>query len=648
MNRKLKYFGISIILLGLLIWTPVFAGITGEVFAEEISENEAAFATSYDVVYDIGEDGVTTVTEKITLRNLTSQYYAEQFKLTLGSTQISDIRANDPGGALEVKSEQKDTSTEITVKFNQQVAGVGKVLPWTLQFKSKDFAEKVGKVWEVRAPKISSTSNLESYNLTVSVPQSFGEPTQVSPTPKNKTTQGGRIFLTFDQESLKNSGVSANFGTLQLFNFDLSYHLENNNLVQILTNIALPPDTAYQDVIFQRITPQPLNVTVDDDGNYLAWYKLSRGEKLDVKVIGSAKLYTSSKIREPFLEDSLRKKYLQQDKYWEKDHPKITATLAEILGNTPPKEQNEKVKLIYRYVVDSLKYDSARLTDDIERFGAITALNNPKSAICMEFTDLFVTLARAAGVPARELDGFAYTQNPKLRPLSLTRDLLHAWPEYWDDKRGWVMVDPTWENTTGGVDYFSKLDLNHFVFVIKGSSSSQPVPAGAYKYEQSSSGDVKVTLSDRDFLGKPQLDVNIEAASPIFSGFPKKIKVTVSNVGNAIYPPNNFGVSSQKISILNDPPSGSGPIPAFGKATFDFNIRTARHPFGVKSLFDSYTDEITVLVGGEKFIKQVKVEPFYIFRRIPMIVIGVIGSMVAIYLTLLGGLIYRKRFLQKK
>ena len=599
------------------------------------------FSTSYDVIYDVGEDGITTVTEKITLKNLTSQYFADQFKLTLGSTQIFDIKANDPGGVLDVKSEQKDTSTEIIVKFNQQVAGIGKELPWTLQFKSKDFAEKVGKVWEVRAPKISSTTNLDSYNLTISIPLAFGEPTSISPTPKSKTVSSGRIFLTFNQESLKNSGVSANFGNYQLFNFDLSYHLENNNLVSILTNIALPPDTAYQDVIFQRITPQPLNVTVDDDGNYLAWYKLKRGEKLDVKAIGSAKLYTSSKILKPSLEEVLRKKYLQQDKYWEKDHPQITATLAEILGDTPPKEQNEKVKLIYSYIVNSLKYDSNRLTDKIERFGATTALNNPKSAVCMEFTDLFVALARAAGVPARELDGFAYTQNPKLRPLSLTKDLLHAWPEYWDDKRGWVMVDPTWENTTGGVDYFNKLDLNHFVFVIKGSSSSQPVPAGAYKYRGSDTQDVKVTLSDLDFLGKPQLDVSLDVASPIFSGFPNKIKVTVSNVGNAIYPSNSFGVSSQKISILNDQKgSGSGPIPAFGKATFDFNIRT-------KSLFDSYTDEITVLVGGEKFVKQVRVEPFYIFRRIPMIVILVVLGILAIYGTILGTLIYRKRIKPK-
>src|SRR3989344_3578926 len=422
------------------------------------------FATSYDVLYDVSESGVTTVTEKVTLKNLTSEYFANQFKLTIGATEVFDIVASDPGGVLDVTQEQKDISTTIVIKFNQQVAGLGKILPWTLTFKSKDFAEKVGKVWEVRVPRISSTSNLESYNLTLSVPQSFGQPSLISPTPRNQTVSAGKLFLTFDKGALQSSGISADFGTNQLFDFDLIYHLENKNLVSALTNIALPPDTPFQDVIYQRIDPKPLNVTVDSDGNYLAWYRLNRSQKLDVRLIGSAKLYTNSKVKNPSLDEALRKKYTEAQKYWEKDNPQIVDKLNEILKDNPSQDSEGKARLIYQFVVDYLKYDSERLKDTaIERLGAVTALNNPNSAVCMEFTDLFIALTRAAGIPARELNGYAYTNNTVLRPLSLNKDILHAWPEYWSDRRGWVMVDPTWENTTGGVDYFSKLDLSHFV-----------------------------------------------------------------------------------------------------------------------------------------------------------------------------------------
>ncbi|MBI3103739.1 transglutaminase domain-containing protein [Candidatus Daviesbacteria bacterium] len=601
------------------------------------------FATSYDVVYDVGLDGVTTVTEKVTLKNLTSQYYANQFKLMIGATQISDIKGSDPGGALETSSELKDTSTTINVKFNQQVAGLGKELPWTLQFKSKDFAEKLGKVWAVHAPKVSSTANLENYNLTISVPTSFGEPTLISPTPKSQTTAGSRMFFTFEKDQLLESGVSASFGSIQLFDFDLSYHLQNDNLVPILTNIALPPDTSFQDVIFQRIEPKPLNVTVDTDGNYLAWYRLLRGQKIDIKVVGSAKLYTKSKVKNPIMEESVREKYTKDDKYWESNHPQIALTLAKILEPESIRDSSDKVRLIYKYVVNLLKYDSSRLEDSaiggVDRLGAVTALNNPNSAVCMEFTDLFITLARAAGIPARELNGFAYTANTTLRPLSLTRDVLHAWPEYWDERRGWVMVDPTWENTTGGVDYFSKLDLNHFIFAIKGSSSSQPPPAGSYKIPGEDTRDVKVTLSDIDFLGKSQIDVKIESEEPILAGFPSRLKVKVINLGNAVYPSSSFDILAQNLTILDGKDQKLGPIPAFGEASFEFNIRT-------KSLFDTYDDQIRVLIGSLKFTKDVHIKPFIILQTIPLIFAGVVLGMGGIYLLVLGGLLYRRKILK--
>lgn len=628
MLRKIFLAIFLLFTFNLLIITSVYA-------AEE-------FATSYDVTYDVGTDGVTTVTEKITLRNLTSQYYATQFSLTIGSTQITDVSASDPSGTLNVTQEQKGTSTTLGVKFNQQVAGAGKVLPWTLKFKSKDFASLQGKVWEVTVPKVVTSAGLENYNLTLSIPQSFGEPTAISPTPRTQVLNSGKLFLTFDKEQLTNSGVSASFGTNQLFDFDLTYHLENSNLVPVITNIALPPDTEYQDVIYQRLDPKPINVTVDDDGNFLAWYRLTRGQKLDVKLIGSAKLYTNSKVKNPYLSDKIKHKYLKPDKYWEVDHPEIKRKVSEILGPNPPPSNIEKAKLIHKFVVSSLKYDPSRLSEiNIERLGAVTALNNPTSAVCMEFTDLFITLARAAGIPARELDGFAYTSNPNLRPLSLSLDVLHAWPQFWDDKKGWVMIDPTWENTTGGVNYFDKLDLNHFVFAIKGESSQLPAPAGSYKYKGVNSKDVNVNFAKDDFLGKPQIDIQMETQNPIISGFPGKVKIKIANLGNSMQQSSNLTMQTGRITVLGNNTVISGPIPAFGTGEYQFDIRT-------KSLLENYNDTLEVNFAGQKYQKQVEVRPFFVFQGFPYILFGLLSIFGILYFGLLGGFIYRRKFLKKR
>lgn len=598
------------------------------------------FGTSYDVIYDVGEDGITTVTEKVILKNLTSQFYASEFKLIIGATQITDIKASDEGGSLKLDSQTKENNTIIDVKFNQQIAGINKSLPWTLQFKSKDFAEKVGKVWEIRAPKVASSKNLQNYNLTIAIPGSFGDPSLISPTPKTQTVNNGKLFLTFNMDQLFQSGVSANFGQMQLYDFDLTYHLQNNNLVPVLTNIALPPDTAYQDVIFSRLDPKPLNVTQDMDGNYLAWYRLSRGQRMDVSVTGSSKLYASSKAKNPTLSDDLKAKYLKSDKYWEKDNPAITSKLTEILGSNPPLKNEEKAKLVYAYVVNNLKYDSTRLNSDTDRLGALTILNNPTNAVCMEFTDLFIALSRAAGVPARELDGFAYTTNQTLRPLSLAKDTLHAWPEYWSEERGWIMVDPTWEETSGGVNYFNKLDLNHFVFAIKGLSSSSPSPAGSYKGLRDDSRDVKVNLTDKDFLGKAQLDVVIDTPKPFLTGFPAKLKIKIKNIGNAVFPSSSFSVIASKVTIL-DAGQNSGTIPAFGTAEFDVNFRT-------KSIFDSFDDQIIFLIGSQKFTKDIRVNSILSLSFLPFLVGGVILMMILIYLIVLSGHVYASRKPKKK
>jgi len=136
-------------------------------------------------------------------------------------------------------------------------------------------------------------------------------------------------------------------------------------------------------------------------------------------------------------------------------------------------------------VVNSLDYDFDVIQKDyVQRNGALKALNKEVPAACMEFTDLFITLARSAGIPARELNGYAINvyQNVSL-PLSIklkSGDFLHSWPEYYDPNFGWVPVDPTWGNTSQ-LDFFSKLDNSHFAFVIKGRDSEYPLPAGFYR-----------------------------------------------------------------------------------------------------------------------------------------------------------------------
>jgi len=605
-----------------IILFVLFFAIAPKVLAQE------EFSTSYDTTYDVGSDGITAVKEKITLKNLTSKYYASNFILTIGSTEIIDLKASDDAGPMEVNLEHKDNTSIITAKFNQQVAGLNKSQTFNLSFKSKDFTQNIGRTWEVNLPKIPESSNISNYNLVLSVPVAFGDPTSISPSPKSESQTFDRLFFTFSKNQITKSGISVNFGTAQVFDFILKYNLENNSLFPIMTSIVIPPDTAYQDILINNLKPNPVNVTVDEDGNWLAWYRLPRRSKQEVVVIGSAKLYIKPKSND-FLQLSQQQsnKLIKGDEFWETNNPAILSTLTEIFSQGTPKQNREKTRLIYQYVVSHLKYDTSRLNNNnIERLGAVTALNNPNSAVCMEFTDLLITLLRANKIPARELDGFAYSQNSNLRPLSLSKDLLHAWVEYFDEQKGWVMVDPTWENSSGGVDYFNKFDLNHLVFAIKGISSKMPYV----------SDDVKVTVSENDFLGKPQIVIESEAPSYLWAGFPANLSVTISNQGNSIQSPITLTINTNTIKVLNSHIINLNSIPPLGSTTHQFSLRT---PF----IWQETRDSLEINLGSETITKQVTIKPFFMFIPIPVIFLSLGITVAGIYIIILGIHFYRKR-----
>lgn len=72
---------------------------------------------------------------------------------------------------------------------------------------------------------------------------------------------------------------------------------------------------------------------------------------------------------------------------------------------------------------------------------------------CTEHTLLFTALARAAGIPARQLGGIIYVENPE--PLFGW----HAWAQI-HDGTGWIGVDPTWRQV--------RVDPTHVQFSFSG------------------------------------------------------------------------------------------------------------------------------------------------------------------------------------
>jgi len=492
------------------------------------------FTAAYDVTYTVSEDATCEVLQRISLTNTTREYYASEHSLSVGKAEITGVWARDVGGPLSPQIETHDGGEQvIKTVFSRPVAGVGKVLTWELGYET-DAAEKHGRILRVDLPGIKRQTGVSSYSLKLRVPKSFGGPAYISPTPQKSWQDSTYQVFEFDRGQLEQGGVRAGFGENQVLAFDLSYYLKNQHSQKAYTEIALLPDIrGRQKIIFEQLSPAPEEIRVDEDGNYLAKYLLAPEEELSVDFSGKAVLSYPEKADFPVgmrgdIPLDLVERYTTGQNYWEVESGRIKEKVQAL--TRPERTVAENARSIYEYVVAHLVYNAARVGGDFERLGAVAALDSRDQALCVEYADLFVTLCRAAGIPARVIDGFAYNDDPEL--FSASGDVLHSWAEVYLPGVGWWPVDPTWGSTTGGADYFADFDLGHLAFVVKGSDSEAPYPAGTYRWKEDQTGAVTVSFFEGDFGGD---DVRLEAELLVpdraLSGWPTEGRLVVKNVG---------------------------------------------------------------------------------------------------------------------
>ena len=552
------------------------------------------FKTEYNISYQVNKNGIVSVDHQISLTNKLSRVYATQYSLTLPSTQIQNIKASDGDGDCQVEINKDPKSTTIIIKFNQQVVGVDKTLTFNLTYENLNAALRKGEIWEINIPRISNLSEIDSYSLSLNVPQSFGNPAFIRPEPIEVIESENFKTYRFTQNRLSESGINATFGPFQIFDFTLFYYLDNSHYSMAETEIALPPDTAFQQLSFKNLDPKPLNIRVDQDGNWLAKYKLKPRQQLKVTVSGKVKILAQPQKDFPQPNKEILDDNLSASLYWEVNHPQIIKLSKNL--KTP--------EAIYNFVINTLEYNFDRVAEGVERLGAVKALENPSQAICMEFTDLFITLARASGIPAREINGFAYTDDIRFRPLNLVTDVLHSWPEYYDEKKQlWVPIDPTWEKTTEGIDYFYKSDLNHFVFTIHGQNSEEPYPAGSYKSPDSMEKTVQVAFGEYEPEKPPKLKVDFNLPAQIFWKETKKGKLIIKNEGQTAFYDLEVKIDAQGVVLSSAHQQKIPILPPFSHREIPLIITS-------ENVFANSGGLIKISVNDKDFEKEIEIGSF--------------------------------------
>jgi len=491
------------------------------------------FNTDHIVTYDVKDSGLVIVDQEITITNNTPTFFVSSYKLDINQLSINNVKAYDTQGSILDQVEEEGGITSIFLIFNDKSVGQGSKLSFTISYETSDIASNNGLIWDINIPKITHQDEISSYKVLLNVSKSIGSEIYISPKAKLKTQNSDIISYQFDKNQIQDSSISASFGEYQYYYFKLKYKLRNLNLLSTKQEIALPPDIyGHQKIYYLSISKHPENIHIDPDGNYIASYYLPTGTSKEIELTGVIKVFNKfiniddgGQIEQ--LPEIYSKNYTISQRYWDIDNPEIFEKANEL---TNGKEKiTEKAFEIYKYMVNNFSYNYSLIGSKYsERLGSSKAFNNPQDAVCTEFSDTTIALLRSVGIPSRELNGFGYTLDEQLRPLSV--DILHSWVEYYDPNLGWIPIDPTWAHTSK-VDYFNRMDTNHIVFVRKGLSSTSPEPPGSYSVggEKEKLIDINITTdSPEDYK---QVGVEYQNKS-ILNLIRKNRIVSIKNLGN--------------------------------------------------------------------------------------------------------------------
>jgi hypothetical protein len=585
------------------------------------------FSASYNVKYTVDEANVTAINEKVTLKNKTDKFFPSSFGLLISATNIENVTASDADGPLEATVEKQGKKSQITVKFTKQIGGKDKQYSFDLNFNSPDFVQKNGDITTISVPKVGSAEDVDAYALSLNVPVGLGDPSFMTPEPKNQSENAGRLLYSFSKDQLTQSGVLGIFGSSQTFDFALSYDLDNQTILPKIESIGIPSPSAYQQILIKNIEPKPDQVSLDEDGNYRAFFRLNRREKKTITVTGLAKVNVLPDKKFNPLSRALEDELVAGKSNWDAGNPQIRVK-AESLLDANDKSTDQKMRKLYKYVVSTLRFDTSRLDENkFDRLGSITVLSNPDKALSSEYTDLLIALARSVKIPTRQLIGVVFSNNLDLRPLSFNGKNLHSWVEYYDEEGRWKAVDPTWESTSGGVDYFSQSLINHLAVVKRGVSSLEPLAPQ----------DAVITFTDQKLVEDKKINIFLDVQSTLYSGFPQKAKLRIENLGNIAYPKGTLTLSSKLIKFIqgenkqgvNQLSTNIAEIPPFGNVELLLDIKTG-------TLSESYQDFILVGFADQVFFKEVNIIPFYKSPILLFSAFGIVGVMIAFYIVVLG------------
>ena len=160
--------------------------------------------------------------------------------------------------------------------------------------------------------------------------------------------------------------------------------------------------------------------------------------RIEVKLLATIREFKQGidpSLAEPIskIPESLRRRYCRADKYWQVESQELKELAMKL---APSDNTYQAVKAILNYCYKEIEYDRGVILRNETR-GALETYRRGRG-VCLDKADLFITLCRARGIPARLVIGIVCGKVGGLEIASA-----HAWCEAYIPPYGWVVADPT-------------------------------------------------------------------------------------------------------------------------------------------------------------------------------------------------------------
>jgi hypothetical protein len=218
--------------------------------------------------------------------------------------------------------------------------------------------------------------------------------------------------------------------------------------VNITTYLAIPPSLVNQEINEIEYSPMPDEFRKDKWGQDIATYSysLQPGETTVFSFTTKARIFNIRYLLLPFfirgnIPEEIHNVYTVDDEKYKIYHPLIQNIVQSTVNNTT----NVLIKAIrlHDYVIDTLEYALEGGWDD-----APTVLKRGDGS-CSEYCFAYISLCRAAGIPARYKGGTYLGEDPPH-----TDEIFHRMVEIYLPGYGWIPVDMT----------FNEWILHHYAF----------------------------------------------------------------------------------------------------------------------------------------------------------------------------------------